>query len=274
MALAAPAAAFASAAGFAGHVQTLESELGARIGVAALGLTGGDLTYRADERFPMCSTFKLLLAACVLQRVDDGRESLSHTIAYGPNDLLDHAPAARAHLAEGAMSVRDLCAAAVTLSDNTAANLLLASVGGPAAVTAYARSLGDGVTRLDRNEPTLNSAVPGDPRDTTSPRAFAEDLRRLVLGTALSPPSRALLIAWLEATQTGASRIRAGAPAGARVGDKTGTGSNGTVNDTAVVWRAGGAPMVLSVFVTGSRLETALTERAIARIAARVFATG
>ncbi len=249
-------------------VADLESGLGGRIGLAALSVPdGGRLSYRARERFPMCSTFKLLLVGAVLHRIDLGRESLARPIAFGAADLLPYAPATRARLADGAMPVGDLCAAAVTLSDNTAANLLLASISGPASVTAFARSLGDGVTRLDRNEPDLNTAIPADPRDTTSPAAMLGDLHVLVLGGALSPSSCARLMGWLVSTHTGDARIRAGAPAGSRVGDKTGTGANGTANDVAVIWPKEGGPILLAVYVTGSRATPAASDRAIAQAA-------
>ena len=169
----------------------IEAREGGRLGVFVRDTgAGATIEHRADERFPMCSTFKLLTAAAALKRVDDGAERLDRTIAYGPNDLLDYAPIAKAHVAEGGMTVADLCAAAIDWSDNTAGNLVLQSIGGPAGFTQFARSLGDKVTRLDRNEPTLNESLPGDPRDTTSPRAMADDMQKVLLGDALSDASR------------------------------------------------------------------------------------
>ena len=154
----------------------IEAREGGRLGVFVRDTgTGATIEHRADERFPMCSTFKLLTAAAALKRVDQGAERLDRKIAYGPSDLLDYAPIAKAHVAEGGMTVADLCAAAIDWSDNTAGNLVLQSIGGPAGFTQFARSLGDEVTRLDRNEPTLNESLPGDPRDTTSPRAMAAE---------------------------------------------------------------------------------------------------
>jgi beta-lactamase class A len=253
---------------FAAAIGRIEADVGGRLGVAALRLGDGlRLAHRADERFAMCSTVKLLIVGAVLARVDRGQESLARAVAYSQADLLGYAPVSRAHLGEGALSVKALCEAAVTVSDNTAANLLLASLGGPVAITQFARGLGDGVTRLDRNEPTLNTAIPGDPRDTTSPRAMLADLRALALGEALSRASRALLVSWLVATRTGLARIRAGAPTDARIGDKTGTGDNGSTNDVAVIWPSHGGPILLSVYATGSSAPTPAIERAIAEAA-------
>jgi beta-lactamase class A len=228
----------------------LEQRVGGRLGVAALDTaSGARLGHRAGERFPMCSTFKLLAVGAVLGRVDRNRERLDRLIAYGEADLLDYAPVTRAHVKEGGLPLGDLCKAAIELSDNTAANLILRQIGGPAAVTAFARSLGDNVTRLDRNEPTLNTAIPGDPRDTTTPAAMLADLRALSLGGVLSPGSRERLTGWLVGCQTGKTRLRAGFPAGWRVGDKTGTGVNGTANDVAVAWAPGG-PILVACYLT------------------------
>lgn len=254
-----------------GDIAGVERELGARVGVYGRTLSGArHVGYRADERFAMCSTFKLMLAAAVLRRVDRGQESLARAVAYGPRDLLSYAPAAKAHLAQGVMSVEDLCAAAVTLSDNTAANLLLGQIGGPPAVTAFARSLGDPVTRLDRMETALNEVPEGDVRDTTSPAAMAGDVRRLVFGDALSAASRERLTRWLVECKTGLSRIRAGVPPGARVGDKTGTWDAPgvvTANDVAVIWPARGEPLLLAIYVTRSHADAEATDRAVARLA-------
>jgi beta-lactamase class A len=228
----------------------LEHRVGGRLGVAALDVAiGARLGHRADERFPMCSSFKLLAASAVLRRVDQGREHLDRFIPYGAADLLDYAPVTKAHVKDGGLTLGVLCQAAVELSDNTAANLILRQLGGPSAVTAFARDLGDPVTRLDRNEPALNTAIPGDPRDTTSPAAIMADLRALSLGDALKPASRERLNGWLTDCKTGLTRLRAGFPAGWRVGDKTGTGVNGTANDVAVAWGPGG-PILIACYLT------------------------
>jgi beta-lactamase class A len=251
----------------------IEGDLGGRLGVAAQRLGGGPLLgHRADERFKMCSTFKLMLAAAILARVDAGAERLFRRIPYGRADLLSYAPTTTAHVGEGGMTVAGLCEAAVTLSDNTAANLLLASLGGPPAFTAFARRLGDRVTRLDRNEPTLNTTGPGDPRDTTSPAAMMRNLGRLAFGRTLSAPSRAQLIAWMVATHTGDHRLRAGIPASARIGDKTGTnGDDGTGNDIAIVWPARGPPILISAYATGSSAPGPRVDAALAAVGRVVF---
>ena len=229
----------------------IERRVACRLGVAALDTgSGRRLAYRSDERFPMCSTFKLLLVAQVLSRCDASREQLSRVVPYGPGDLLEYAPVTRAHVAEGGMSVAALAEAAIEYSDNTAANLLLGTVGGPAAFTGNLRNIGDDVTRLDRVEPDLNSAMPGDPRDTTTPNAMLGDMERLLVGRRLAPASRERLLGWLVANTTGGARIRAGLPPDWRVGDKTGTGAHGATNDVAIVWPAGRSPVLVAAYLT------------------------
>jgi beta-lactamase class A len=235
------------------QIAAIEAREGGRLGIAVLDTAGGrSLTYRADERFPMCSTFKLLAAAAVLARVDAGEERLDRKVAYGPADLLSYAPVTKAHVAEGAMSVGDLCAAALNWSDNTAANLLLDTIGGPPGFTRYARSLGDSLTRLDRNEPTLNTAIPGDERDTTTPLAMARDIQAVLLGDRLSASSRRQLADWLIADKVGDHRLRAGLPPNWRIGDKTGSGDNGATNTIGMLWPPAGAPLAVAVYYVGS----------------------
>ena len=233
----------------------LERRNGGRLGVAALDTASGRPTgWRSDERFPICSTFKFLAAALVLSRVDRGDERLDRRIVFSAKDLVTYSPVTQDHVGTGGMSVAEICEAAVTLSDNTAGNLMLASFGGPAALTAYARTLGDGLTRLDRIETALNEAAPGDPRDTTTPNAMLGDMQRLLVGDALSADSRQHLADWLVAGKTGAKRVRAGLPADWRVVDKTGTGGNGTANDIAIAWPPGRAPILVAVYFTGSTI--------------------
>lgn len=256
--------------------KALEARMGGRLGVRAVDTgTGRVLAWRDGQRFRMCSTFKLLLAAQVLQRVDRGQERLDRVLPYGKGDLLPYAPVTARHLAEGGMSLGDLCAAMVTTSDNTAANLVLAASGGPGAFTTFVRSLGDPVTRLDRNEPSLNR-VSGD-LDTTTPRAMAADVQKVVLGQALSPASRSRLEGWLLGNTVGGARLRAGVPADWRVADKTGTGELGAVNDIGVLFPPGRAPIVMAVYASGSRkrpaeLEAGLAE--VARIVAKALESG
>ena len=231
----------------------IEAREGGRLGVFVRDTgAGATIEHRADERFPMCSTFKLLTAAAALKRVDDGAERLDRTIAYRPNDLLEYAPIAKAHVAEGGMTLADLCAAAIDWSDNTAANLVLQAIDGPPGFTQFARSLGDKVTRLDRNEPTLNEATPGDERDTTSPRAMATDMQKVLLGDALSDQSRRQLEAWLIDDKVGDKRVRAGLPHSWRIGDKTGSGDHGTANTIAIIRPPDQAPILAAVYYTES----------------------
>lgn len=230
-----------------GLLARLEMESGGRLGVAALNMADGrQLLHRADERFPLCSTFKMMLAAAVLAR---DPSLLEKRIRYEKSDLVPHSPVTGKHVADG-MTVEALCEATLQYSDNTAANLLMKQIGGPAAVTAYARSIGDSEFRLDRWETELNSAIPGDVRDTTTPQAMAKSLQKLVMGEALPLHCRRQLKDWMIGNTTGAARIRAGVPAGWVVADKTGAGDYGTVNDIAVIWPPGRPPMLLAVYVT------------------------
>lgn len=230
----------------------LERRFDARLGVFAVDTgTGATVAHRADERFAMCSTYKALVAGAITRGGGLGRR-----VSYMRADLQAHSPVTGKNVATG-MTVEQLCDAAVRYSDNTAANLLVRELGGPAAVTAFVRTLGDDVTRLDRLEPDLNEATPGDPRDTTTPRAIAADLRAMVLGSALPDVGRAQLTGWLVGNTTGAGQIRAGAPTGWKVGDRTGSGSYGTSNDIAVLWPPTGAPVVLSILTSRSTQDAA-----------------
>jgi beta-lactamase class A len=229
-----------------------ERETGGRIGLYAENLaTGAKIVWRADERFVMCSTFKASLAALALLRVDRGQDSLEAMIPYGARDLLDYAPVAKQNLARGAMSVAGMCEAAVELSDNTCANLLLARVGGPSALTAFWRSTGDAVSRLDHNEPVLNRSPPGNPQDTTTPAAMAGNLRRFVLGKVLSPASRERLTGWMLGCKTGDNRLRAGLPKGWRIGDKTGNNGKDAAGDIAVAWPAPSEAVLICAYTQG-----------------------
>jgi beta-lactamase class A len=232
-----------------------ERETSGKIGLYAENLaTGTKLVWRAEERFVMCSTFKASLAAFVLARIDQGTDHLESMIAYGPEDLLEYAPVARQNLAKNAtasMSVADMCAAIVELSDNTCANLLLARVGGPSALTAFWRSTGDAVTRLDHNELELNRSPPGDPNDTTTPIAMVGNLRRFVLGEVLSPDSRQRLTGWMLNCKTGDNRLRAGLPKDWKVADKTGNSGKDAAGDIAVVWSKPDRPVLIAAYVQG-----------------------
>lgn len=231
-------------------IKDYERLSGGKIGIYGHNLkTGATLSWRADQRFVMCSTFKASLAALVLSRVDQGLEHLETRVHFGKADLQEHAPAARTNLARGWMTVQEMCEAAVELSDNTCANLLLARVGGPKALTAFWRTLGDNVTRLDHNEPLLNRTPLGAPEDTTTPRAMAGVMTRLVLEESLSKNSRKLFTSWLIGCKTGAKRLRAGLPRTWRIGDKTGNNGKDAVGDLVVAWNP--APIVLCVYTRG-----------------------
>lgn len=247
----APGAYAAPRVDFAAAFAALEARVGGRLGVQVLDTgSGRRLAHRAGERFPMCSTFKWLAAAAVLARVDRGAERLDRRIAFTKADLLFTSPELTKRAGEGALPLGDLCAAAIAYSDNTAANLILSALDGPAGLTRWLRSAGDRTTRLDRNEPTLNTAVPGDPRDTTTPQAMVSDLERIVLGKTLSTASRDQLSDWMVGCKTGDARLRAGLPKGWRIGDKTGTGTHGTCDDVAVVWPPSRPPILIAAYLT------------------------
>jgi beta-lactamase class A len=245
----------------------LERAHGGRLGVAILNTaTGAQLLHREHERFPVLSTFKFLAAALVLSRVDAGREQLGRRVRYDRSALVTYSPLTEPHAGGEGMTLGDLCHAAVTASDNTAGNLLLESFGGPAGLTAFARSIGDGMTRLDRTEVALNEAIPGDPRDTTTPMAMLEDMRHLLLGDRLSAPSRAQLAEWLIGSTTGGTRLRAGLPAGWRVGDKTGTSPNGVTNDIAIAWPPRQAPVLISAYYAEAPIEQTARNAVLAEV--------
>lgn len=230
----------------------LENQYGGRLGVAVLDTaTGERMAYRADERFPMCSTFKLLIVGGILHNVDKGSERLDRWVAFQSSDLLEYAPVAKEQISRGGMTVNDLCAAAIEYGDNTAANLILKALGGPSEATRYVRLLGDGVTQIDRFEPDANTCIPGDPRDTTTPAAMLGNLKALVLGDALSAKGRAQLLSWLNNCKTAARRIPAGLPSGWTSGDRTGSGANGTANDVAIIQRPNKAPLLIAAYSTG-----------------------
>lgn len=250
---------------------------GGRLGVAAIDAgSGRELRFDADSRYSMASTFKLPLAAAMLALADGGAISLDEKLPIPSDKLPSHSPAVERYRDEGSLSVVRLCSAIVELSDNAAANMLLRRIGGPEALTRFVRASGDPVTRLDRYETELNSNLPGDPRDTTSPAAMAGLVRTLVLGDALSEQSRRHLSTWLTKAVPGPDRLKAGLPSPPwLVGHKTGTGANGAVNDVAVAWRAGKPPIVIASYQSGGDAEPdvrAAAHAAVGRLAAETFA--
>ncbi|WEX07966.1 class A beta-lactamase [Chelativorans sp. AA-79] len=274
--LPAPTRALPDAKIHSGRLASLESRTGGRLGVAMFDTHTQTLAmHRGDERFAMCSTFKFLAAAAVLARVDTGDEDLERRIVYGEEKLLPWSPVTEEHADELGMTLAELCEAAVAMSDNTAANLLLEALGGPQAVTEYARSLGDEITRLDRYEPDLNNVPPGDVRDTTTPRAMLGNLQKIVLGDALSDASRQRISGWLIGSRTGDKRLRAGFPAGWRIGDKTGT-SRSVTGDIAVAWAPERKALIVSAYFDAPRMSAADREavlRDVGKIAAELAAS-
>ncbi|MFF4685230.1 class A beta-lactamase [Streptomyces sp. NPDC001307] len=254
----------------------LERRHGARLGVYARNArTARTVSHRAGERFPMCSTFKAFAAAAVL-RDHGGCAPLDKVIHYPPHDILSNSPRTAEHVDTG-MTVADLCAAAIQYSDNAAGNLLLRQIGGPGGLTGFFRSLGDRVSRLDRWETDLNTAIPGDLRDTTTPQALGRGFERLTLGRALAGADRERLVTWLKGNTTSAARFRAGLPGGWVLADKTGTGDYGTANDIGVAWTTRKTPILLTVLSTKSTREAPADDALVAeaaRIAARVLAPG
>ncbi|MFD6081014.1 class A beta-lactamase [Streptomyces hydrogenans] len=260
--------------GVAARFRALEERYGARLGVHAHDVrTGRTLAHRDDERFPMCSTFKTLAVAAVLRDLDhDGTflaRRLHYTAAYVARSGWSPVTGSTENIARG-MTVAELCDATIRFSDNTAANLLLRELGGPTAITRFARSVGDPVTRLDRWEPRLNSAEPWRITDTTTPRAIARTYGRLVLGRVLEPADRALLTDWLLRNTTSLARFRKGLPADWTVADKTGGGEYGTNNDVGVTWPPDGGPILLSVLTTRPEPEAEGVDELVAAAAAVV----
>lgn len=248
----------------------LEQEFDARLGVQAVETgTGDTVQHRPDERFAFASTVKALAAAAVLQT--HSIEALDVVIHYTADDLVAYSPITEQHVDTG-MPLREIATAAVQHSDNTAGNLLFAQLGGPAELTAILRGVGDDTISVDRIEPDLNEATPGDPRDTSTPRALTATLSRYVLGDALAQQQRALLNDWLRGNTTGGALIRAAAPGGWTVGDKTGAASYGTRNDIAILWPpASGrrsAPVALSILSSRSAQDASYDDALIARAAA------
>lgn len=248
----------------ASALAAFETKSGGRLGVAILETATGRVTgYRTDERFGMCSTFKLPLAAVALHEIDAGRLRGETMLSFEEIDLAPNSPVTRANLAKGGMTVLDLAKATQQFSDNTAANLLIRQLGGPTGFTSKLRALGDPASRLDRYEPAMNLVLPGEVHDTTTPRGMAMGMRAYLLGRALKPATRALLIGWMIDTKTGTRRLRAGFPAGWRAGDKTGSSWNETamvdkINDIAIVWPSRRAPIIVTAYLDGATMSQSI----------------
>lgn len=253
-------------------VKKAEGQLNARVGYAELDLASGQMlgSYRAQERFPMMSTFKVLLCGAVLSRVDAGQEQLARRIAYRQQDLIEYSPVTEKHLTDG-MTVAELCSAAITMSDNTSANLLLSALGGPSELTAFLRKTGDQVTRLDRWEPALNEARPGDERDTTTPEQMAQTLRQLLTGKILTPASRQQLMDWMEADKVGGPLLRSVMPTGWFIADKTGAGERGSRGIVAALGPDGKPTRITVIYLTDTQATMDERNKAIAGIGASLI---
>jgi beta-lactamase class A len=250
-------------------LQALEQSVGGRIGVYAENIaTGAKLERRADERFHMCSSFKASLVACVLARIDRGEDRLDAPVAYGPKDILSYAPVAKAGLAKGELSVGEMCQGAVELSDSSCANLLMARIGGPPALTAFWRATGDAITRQDHYEPVNTQA--GSDEDTTTPAAMAGSLRRFLLGDVLSPASRERLTGWMRDCKTGLDLLRSGLPKGWTVGDKTGNDGKAMLVDIAIAWPEPGKPLLITAYIDGDPAASRRVRRLMADIGSLV----
>lgn len=269
----------ASAADFvtaplASAVEDAEKQLSARVGVAVIDLeTGGRWQNRADERFPTNSTFKAFLCAAFLDAGAKGTVNTDQEIVIRQSDIVSYSPVTKEKVDGAPVTLEQLCETTVTISDNAAANLVMQALGGPEAVTEYLRSIGDAVTRVDRWEPDSNSGIPGDARDTTSPNAAAETLKKLVLEETLPNAERQLLTDWLVGNKVGNATLRAGLPDGWRIADKTGAGANGSRNNIAVIWPEGRKPVVVAIYITQTPASFEARNAAIAEIG-RALAAG
>ncbi|WP_423783629.1 class A beta-lactamase [Gibbsiella quercinecans] len=248
-------------------VKEAEGLLNARVGYAELDLASGKLleSYRPQEHFPMMSTFKVLLCGAVLSRVDSGHEQLDRRIRYHQRDLVEYSPVAEQHLSDG-MTVAELCRAAITMSDNTAANLLLSTIDGPQELTAFLRKTGDQVTRLDRWEPELNEALPGDERDTTTPENMAQTLRQLLTGKTLTATSQKQLMDWMAADKVAGPLLRSVLPAGWFIADKTGAGERGSRGIVAALGPDGKPSRIVVIYLTGTQATMDERNKQIAEI--------
>ncbi|MGX5025300.1 FONA family class A beta-lactamase [Enterobacter sp. UPMP2060] len=255
------------------QLSELEKNSGGRLGVALIDTAdNSQILYRGDERFPMCSTSKVMAVSALLKQSEIDKNLLAKRIEIKQSDLTNYNPIAEKHLDTG-MTLGELSAATIQYSDNTAMNKILEYLGGPAKVTEYARTIGDKTFHLDRTEPALNTAIPSDKRDTTSPLAMAKSLQTLTLGKALGEPQRAQLVEWLKGNTTGGASIRAGLPTTWVVGDKTGSGDYGTTNDIAVIWPANHAPLVLVTYFTQPQ-QNAEARKDVLAAAAKIVTEG
>ena len=255
----------------ANSLKGLEAASGGRLGVSAINTANhAEIQYRQNERFPFCSTFKVMGVAAILQESTKKPNLLQQRIHYKKDDLITYSPITEQHLRDG-MRVAELCEATITTSDNTAINILMKILGGPKVVTVFARSIKNYSFRLDRWEPDLNNAIPNDPRDTTSPMAMRISLQKLILSHGLPEYQQKLLQSWLQKNKTGDARIRAGIPKTWLVGDKTGTGEYGTTNDIGIIYPPGCKPIVVAIYFTREKKDAKPREDVIASATRMVF---
>lgn len=272
LALLPPAGAVTSPA-MTDFLQQQEKRLNARIGMAVVNAQGKPVFgYRQDERFPLTSTFKTLACAALLEQLQKNGGSLDEQVTIQPDELLDYAPIAKNYLAPATISLGTLCMAAVSYSDNTAGNRILAYLGGPGSVTRFMRGIGDNVTRLDRTEPTLNEATPGDARDTSSPKNMAAGLQKIITSTVLTPANRATLENWMREDKVGDALLRAALPKGWAIADKTGAGGFGSRAIIAAVYPPKQAPFYVAIYLTQTEATMQMANMAIAQIGERLFA--
>ncbi|HHB81808.1 MAG TPA: class A beta-lactamase [Aliiroseovarius sp.] len=254
-------------------IHSIERDLEARVGFYMHDMqTGAEITYAADDRFPLNSTFKLLACAALLKRVENGAASMTDTVRLQDVETVAYSPAIEAHGRAGGrtVSLGTACAMMLSVSDNTAANIVLSALGGPQALTAFLRSIGDEVTRLDRWETDLNAAVPGDARDTTTPRAIAQIVQKLILGNVLDSTSRAVLHAWLADHRVADALFRAALPSTWSIEDRTGAGGYGSRSIVAVIYPPDRAPIVAALFITETEADIAARNAAAARVGAAI----
>ena len=260
--------------GMTDFLKQQEQQLNARIGMAVVNAQGEMMFgYRQDERFPLTSTFKVLACAALLDKLQQTGGSLDEHVTIKPSELLDYAPITKHYLAPATLSLRMLCAAAVSYSDNTAGNRILAYLGGPEAITHYMRRMGDEVTRLDRVEPTLNEATPGDARDTSSPAKMAAGLQKILTSSSLSPAYRETLTTWMREDKVGDALLRAALPKEWAIADKTGAGGHGSRAIIAAVYPPKQPPFYVAMYITQTTAPMKTADATIAATGKRLFAS-
>lgn len=260
--------------GMTDFLKQQEQQLNARIGMAVVNAQGEMMFgYRQDERFPLTSTFKVLACAALLDKLQQTSGSLDEHVTIKPSELLDYAPITKHYLAPATLSLRMLCAAAVSYSDNTAGNRILAYLGGPEAITHYMRRMGDEVTRLDRVEPTLNEATPGDARDTSSPAKMAAGLQKILTSSSLSPAYRETLTTWMREDKVGDALLRAALPKEWAIADKTGAGGHGSRAIIAAVYPPKQPPFYVAMYITQTTAPMKTADATIAATGKRLFAS-